>query len=131
MNIEYIMVFFVAPILTTVLAATLLSRHRIARKKQVSYETMIASACIVGLLWLVCVTEGRCFRLGFWSPEYGPKHKLGPEWPFSLLKNLGFVAAISALSALGVVAYFQKRGKRNEIQAAKSPSLSKNLFSLF
>lgn len=113
MDTKDIIVIFVAPMLTTIPVAALFCRHRLSGKKKVSYGTMVASACVVTLLWLVFVSEGRCFRSEFWSMEPAWKGSVG--WGLTwTLRLLGFIASICALSALGVVAYYQKQSTRGE-----------------
>jgi len=117
---EWILVFGV-PMFVTIPITAFLCRFWLRRKKRVSYGTMVVSVWFVTFICLVVLSEGRCFSLDYWSPSYGPTHKLGPEWPFSQLKLLGFIAAICGLPALGVVAYYQKRENRDATHVAKSP----------
>jgi hypothetical protein len=109
---------FGGPMLVTIPVTVLLCRFWVWRRKSVSYGTMIAGTGIVALGCLILFSRGECFSLDYWSPAYGPKHKLGGEWPFSELRFLGFVATICLWPALGVVAFYQSKRKRDETQAA-------------
>jgi hypothetical protein len=98
--------------LTTIPVTALLCRYRIARQQRVSYGPMFAGACIVTLILLICISLGKCFTLDFWVNHHG-QGKEDPEWPFPFLRLLGFITTICILPALVVVAYYQKRGKRD------------------
>jgi hypothetical protein len=113
-----LIIFFGVPLLVTIPVTVLLCHFQVRSKRRVSYGTMIAGAVIVPLSFLILGSGGECFSQAYWSRDYGPNHKLGPDWPFSELKDMGFAATICAMPALGVVAYYQRRGKRNEAQVA-------------
>jgi hypothetical protein len=112
-----ILVCLVLPMAASILVAAVLCRRRLRRGRRVSYGTTIVGACIVTLAWLICVSMGACFTPHFWSPSYqhDAEHKWDPEWPLSMLKAVGFIAAVCALAALGVVLYYKRRRKRDEI----------------
>ncbi len=84
------------------LRIALVRRFRIARKRQVSYGTMLLGALIVPLIF---VSLESCLDPDFWSYRY---KGLGPE---RIIFILGFFAAMNILPALGVVAHYQKRAK--------------------
>ena len=109
MTIALLMTIVVLMLLTIPVTA-LLCRYRIARGKRVSYGTMFAGACIMMLIFLIGISMGQCFTLDFWMNHHG-QGKEDPEWPIPFLRLLGFITAICTLPALGVVAYYQKRGK--------------------
>jgi hypothetical protein len=99
----------------TVPVTIFLCRFWLWLKKRPSYGTVIAAPCIMVFALLVLDSGGGCFTPSYWSLTIAHKD---PEWPFSMLRLLGFNAVISALPALAVVAYFQSRNKRSETELA-------------
>ncbi len=112
-----ILVCLVLPMAASILMAAVLCRLQLRRGRQISYGTVIVGACMVTLAWLVCVSMGACFTPHFWSPSYqhDAGQKTAPQWPLSMFKELGFIAAVCALPALQVVIYYKRRGKRRGI----------------
>jgi hypothetical protein len=115
MDWDYALMFGAA-FFATIPVTALLCRYGLARKKSVSYGTMIAGACIATLVWLTWVSWGQCFTLDFWSELGDGKHTPGSWW----MRITGFVACICALPAFGVVAYYQRGGKKDQTQAGAS-----------
>jgi hypothetical protein len=95
--------FFGIPMLATIPATIFLCRFRVARKRQVSYGTMLAGALSVPVTAIVVVS---CLDLGFWSGDF----RLGPV---DILILFGLIAAMCVLPALVVVVYYQRRSKRD------------------
>ena len=117
MDTDTVIIVFVAPVLASLPVAALLCRYRVSHKKRVSYETIIGTALLITLVWLVVFSEGRCFKAAFWSMDATSKLSVG--WGLSwTLRILGFIASICSLSALGVVAYYQKKNKKHELPVA-------------
>ena len=113
---QQIITYFATPVLATIPVTIVLCRLRLAYKKRVSFGTMLFSAFVTTSLWLVLMSWGDWFSKDFWSTSI--PHKGYPHWPFDLLKDSGFIMALSTLPALCIVAYYQKHGRRNEAHAA-------------
>jgi MFS superfamily sulfate permease-like transporter len=112
---ELVWLYFL-PMVMTVPVTYILCRLWRSRAKIPSYGTLIAAPCVVVLVLLTLNSGGRCFTYPYWSPAV--HHKGYPGWPLPKLRELGFIAAICALPALAVVAYFQSRRKHNETKPA-------------
>jgi hypothetical protein len=100
-----IILSFLLPMLATIPLAAMICRIRIARKKPISYGTLIMSACCIPLLIAFIAT---CIQPDIW---WSREHKMTPE---IFLTMLGYIAAICVLPALGVVVYYQRQTKRDE-----------------
>lgn len=93
-----------------------LCRMKVAHKHRVGYGTVFLGVFIVMILWFAFVSGGGCFSPDFWNSITSDSIewvKVG-AYNVLLLKSVAFSAAISVLSALGVVHYYQKRSKRHE-----------------
>jgi hypothetical protein len=103
-----LLVGFVVPMLATVVVTALFCRYRIARKKQVSYGTLLACPIIATLVVLLslsfCFDGWQIFTRGYWTEGKG-----GLEM---IVVVFGFIAAFCVLPALGVVVYYQKQSKK-------------------
>jgi hypothetical protein len=104
-----IILFFGLPMLATIPVAALICNVRVARKKPMSYGTVVAAACSIPLIVAMIATSIQPDM--WWSRE----HKMTPQIYITML---GFMAAMCVLPALGVVVYFQRRGKRAETPVA-------------
>ena len=108
-------IFSVVPVVITIPVTVLLCRIRVAQKKQVAYDTMILGVFVVTFLWLVLASGGGCFSLDFWAALVSRVWTRSHENVVFLLKFTAFVAVICAIPALGVVHYYQKKSKRNQV----------------
>jgi len=91
--------------LATIPVAGMICRIRIARKKPISYGTLILSACSIPLIVALIST---CIQPDIW---WSRDHKMTPE---IYLAMLGYLAAMCVLPALGVVVYYQRRSKKHD-----------------
>src|SRR4051812_45601054 len=107
--------FYCLPMLATVPATAILCRFWLSRKKRISYGSVIAAPCIIFFALLVLDSGGRCFTPSYWSSEIPHKD---PNWPFSMLRDFGFIAVICALPALAVVTYYQSRTNETQTNSA-------------
>jgi hypothetical protein len=107
-----LMIFiFGGPMLVTIPVTALLCRFWVRRGRSVSYGTMIAGAGIVMVGFMILLSRGDCFGRDYWTPDYRDAHHVELDWPIPMLRFFGFTGVICALPALGVVAYYQRKGK--------------------
>jgi uncharacterized membrane protein len=102
------------PAVIAIPVAVILCRIRIAHHRQVSYGTAVLSVFIVTFLWFAFVTGGACFLPDFWNSITSRVWTRSGDGNILILKSVAFSAAMSVLSALGVVHYYQKRIKKHE-----------------
>ena len=108
MKIMSTILSFLLPMLATIPVAGMICRIRIARKKPISYGTLLLSACSLPLLIAFIAT---CIQPDIW---WSREHKMTPE---IFLTMLGYLAATCVLPALGVVVYYQRRSKKHDTAA--------------
>ena len=89
--------------LGTIPVAGMICRIRIARKKPISFGTLVVSACAVPLLSALIAT-------GLQLAPGLNEHKMTPQ---ILLTMLGFMAVVCVLPAGGVVVYYHRRSKEH------------------
>ena len=104
---------FAVPMVVTIPVTFLLCRLLTARKRRVSFGTVLFSAFIVTLISLGFLTQGGIYTVGFWN---GSRAK--PPDRELMLKVVAFMILTCALPALGVVHYYQRRTKKDETTAA-------------
>lgn len=98
-----IILCFLLPMLATIPMAGMICRIRIARKKPISYGTLLISACSIPLLIAFIAA---CVQPDIWWS----RDKMTPE---IFLSTLGYLVAMCVLPALGVVVYYQRRSKKH------------------
>ena len=97
------------PIGVTALVTAYFCRRAFARKKRASYGTVLmGGSCVPGIV----VVLGTLLDPGVW---WSREHKMTPEIALFLLACL---AAMSFLSALAVVVYYEFRSKHDETGTA-------------
>lgn len=98
------------PMVVTFPVAVFFCRYRVARRKQISYETLVASAaCIPALLGMLAFVG--------WvvdSFSHGPEVIVGKGPELYVLFILALMAGMCLLPALCAVVYYQKRSRRVE-----------------
>ena len=104
---------FAVPMVATIPVTFLLCRLLIARKRRVSFGTVLFSAFAVTLISLGFLTQGDIYTVSFWN---GSRAK--PPDREMVLKVVAFMILTCALPALGVVHYYQRRIKKDEATAA-------------
>jgi hypothetical protein len=97
-----IILSYLLPMLATIPVAGMICRIRVARKKPISYGTLLMSACAIPFIVALIAT---CIQPDIW---WSREHKMTPE---IVLTMLGYMAAMCVLPALGVVVYYQRRSK--------------------
>jgi hypothetical protein len=105
---EYFLTFG-SPILVAAPLTPVFSRYWLVHKKRVPYWIAPIVAGSIACAWLVCVSKGLCFTSEFWSPPR-PKHTPASYW----IEMIGMITVCSTFSALAVIAYYHKDGKRVE-----------------
>jgi len=106
-------VTFAIPIAATIPFTFLLCRLLVARKRRVSFGTVLLSALAVTFISLGFFTGGDIYTVGYWD---GSRAK--PPDRELMLKVIAFMILTCALPALGVVHYYQRRTKKDEATAA-------------
>jgi hypothetical protein len=102
-------IIFAVPMVATIPVTFLLCRLLIARKRRLSFGTVLFSALVVTLISLGFLTEGEIYTVGYWNGSQAkpPDREL-------MLKVVGFMILTCALPALGVVHYYQRRTRKDE-----------------
>jgi hypothetical protein len=100
--LQFWLIIFVLPMLATIPVTAWLCWRRIARRKRVSYGTVLAGACLIPLLLFLF------FTIAIWLSGIDAK---APS-PLLFLQLFGFVACMCVLPAFTVVAYYQKRSQK-------------------
>lgn len=100
-----IILVFVVPMIATVPVAALLCRHRLARKRQISYGTMFTAASVIPFMLALGAT---CIEPSMW---WSREHKSSPQ---TFVVLLALMAAMCVLPALCVVVYYQRRENSDE-----------------
>lgn len=101
--------FFCIPMAATVPIAVLICRYRVARRRRISYGTMLAAAACIPLFLAVIAT---CLQPDIWWTR---EDKNVPDvWPVMLF----FMAAMCLLPSLFVVVYYQRRSRSDETRVA-------------
>jgi branched-subunit amino acid transport protein len=107
-----IFVFSGAFMVGAVPVTVLLCRHKIRHNKQVSYLMVLLAACIATVLTMLSgclVLDGsKVFTIGYWIGDWPIVRRWLIFWPW------GFF--VSALVAFGVVVYFKRQSKRDEMR---------------
>ena len=109
--------YFLGAAVLAVPATALLCRLRQARRRRVSFGTVLSGALIAAAIsyggMLIYAGGTGVFTVAFWlDPKQSPSFA-------GLLHGLAGTALPCALSALGVVAYYQAKRKREQPAAAK------------
>jgi len=108
LKIMGVILFFLFPMLGTIPVAGMVCRIRIARKKPISYGTLLLSACSVPLIIAFIAT---CIQPDIW---WSREHKMTPE---IVLTMLGYLSAMCVLPALGVAVYYRRQSKKHDTVA--------------
>ena len=105
-SLQYILLSSPIAIVTTIF----LCRFRVARKKPVSYGTLLAGPFGSSLLVILCYrfyyNGWSIFTSSYW-------HNLKGGWD-GVLWELALVGGVSVLPAIAIVLYYQRRSKTNE-----------------
>jgi len=100
-------------VLATIVVTTLVCRYRTARKKQISYGTLLVSPLIANVVvfvsWGFLLFGWHFFTPDFWRGNWALGAALG---------IVIFMAIFCILPALGIVVYYQKRRKKDETRVA-------------
>ena len=106
-EIMALLVYFGSAMALTVPLTGLLCRYRIARQRRISYGTMLLGATAASMVVFLGAGGWEIFRPDYWAGG----HKSPPSFALVLL---GYTAAFCVLPALGVVIFYERRGKRDE-----------------
>ena len=104
------LLYFGGTMLATAIVAVFVCRRRVARQKQISWGTLLASSVIANVVVVASLAfydEGwHIFSRDAWSEPKG-------GWG-GVVVVMGIVAVFCILPALAVALYYQRRSKRDE-----------------
>jgi hypothetical protein len=106
-----LLLYFGSAMALTIPFTALLCRYRTARKRGISYGTMLFGAFAASLVVFLCIGGWEIFTPDYWTVG----HKEPPGFAFVFL---GFTTAFCVLPALGVSVFYQRRRKRDETNVA-------------
>jgi hypothetical protein len=109
-----ILIAFIVVMVVTILVTTLICRYRLARKKRVSYGTVILGACLASTLSFFSDLLGsagwKLFTMAFWT---SPMLLVG-----DMLKFWALLVCLCVLPAFGVVGFYQRLSKKSKAHMA-------------
>jgi hypothetical protein len=108
-----LLAYFGGTVLATIAFTTLVCRYRTARKKRISYGTLLASPLIANVIVFITL-GGLIFGWKFFAPNFW----IGNWAMGAALPVIIFITILCILPALGVVVYCQKRRKKDEKRVA-------------
>jgi hypothetical protein len=108
-----LLAYFGGTVLATIGFTTLVCRYRTARKKRISYGTLLVSPLIANVIVFITL-GGLIFGWQFFAPNFW----IGNGAIGAALPVIIFITILCILPALGVVVYYQKRRKKDEKRVA-------------